>query len=229
MKKITTTIVICVFLMAVPQPARADLFGGDVAVLSQILVQAILQFAKLREILSKGQESIDLVKDINRGINDSLGILKTQYPNLDPGIYSDWSNSEDALAKLQSIYGNPADSQEAQVQRDTDRSIAEAVSFNNSYYKYAKALDEVGEDIKGASHSVSPGGAQKLTAQALGLMLQVMNQSLRAQATTMKLQAEELALQNKKEKAETKHFLETGDNLTNAMKREVISFEMPRY
>ena len=169
------------FLMLFPsRPAKADLFGGDVAVLTQILAQAILQLAKLKEIMSTANDQRDLIKDINKGINDSLNIIRTVDPNIDPGIYKDWNGAMDALGKLQSIYGGITNSSEARVQKDLDQSTAEAIAFNNSYYKYTKNLDELGEQIKSASHETSPGGATKLTAQALGLVIQVLNQNLRA-------------------------------------------------
>lgn len=208
---------------------RADLFGGDVAVLTQILAQAIMQLSELKNILSTASDQVDLIRKINEGINDSLHILRTIDPNADPGIYKDWQNAQEALGKLQSIYGIAVNSPEAQVQRDTDQQIAEAVSYNNNYYKWTRQLDEIGEAIKSQSHDVSPGGAQKLTAQALGLLIQVMNQNIRAQATQMKLQAQGLAIQNKNAKEETKHFLNTAQSLKTAMQNEKVQFQVPRF
>lgn len=210
------------------KPVRADLFGGDVVVLTQILVQAIMQVAKLKEIIGTATDQLDLMRDINRGINDSLYLIRTIDPNIDPGIYKEWNTLKEALHELESIYGVAVFSPDAPIQKDLDRGIAEAVTFNNSYYRYTKTLDEIGEEIKTASHLVSPGGAQKLTAQSMGLMIQVLNQNLRAQATSLKLHAQELAVQNRKEKADTKHFLEMSRSLKKALQSE-IRFELPEY
>lgn len=228
MKKVIAILTICVMLFG-PVKAKADLFGGDVAVLTQILAQAIMQLAKLKEILNSANDQMDLIREINRGINDSLALLRTIDPNIDPGIYKDWDNAQEAIRKLESVYGIVVDSPIARVQRDADKGIAEAISFNNNYYKWTKQLDDIGELIKLESHNVSPGGAQKLTAQALGLLIQVMNQNIRAQATSMKLQAQELAIQNSKDKAETKHFLEGGSSLKKLMQTKKIAFEVPRF
>jgi hypothetical protein len=216
-------------ILLTPAPARADLFGGDVAVLTQILAQAIMQLARLREIVGTAQSQFDLLREINRGINDALNLMKTVDPNTDPGIYRDWATVQDALGKLQSIYGDVAQSPEARVQKDMDQAVAEAVTFNNSYYKYTKNLDEIGELIKSQSRVASPGGAQKLTAQAMGLMIQVMNQNLRAQATDLKLKAQGLAVQNKKDKDSTKYLLQTSQDLSKTMKNEKVSFAIPRF
>ena len=61
-------------------PAKADVFGGDVAVLIQILANALQQLAQLRSIVQNGQDSVQLVRDINRGINDSLNLIHTMNP-----------------------------------------------------------------------------------------------------------------------------------------------------
>lgn len=228
MKKLFVSLALVTLLVA-PRPVKADLFGGDVAVLTQILAQAIMQLQQLKQILGSANDSLDLMREINKGINDSLNIMRTIDTNIDPGLYKNWDNVQTALAQVQAIYGTVINSPEAQVQRDTDQGIAEAVTFNNNYYKWTKQLDELGEQIKSQSHLVSPGGAEKLTAQSMGLLIQVMNENIRAQATQLRLHAQELAVQNRKSKEETRHYLETTDGLKAAMQNEKIKFEIPRY
>lgn len=227
MKKVIAVIMAAV--ISISPPAKADLFGGDVVVLAQILANAIKQLIELKNMVENGQDQLDLMRNINKGINDSLRLAQTINPNIDPGLYKDWQNVGDALQKLQTIYGIVTDSPDARVYRDTDQQVAEAVNLNNDIYKYTSNIDELGEAIKDYSHDVSPGGAQKLTAQTLGVMLQVMNQSLRTQATGLKLQAQTMAVQNKKEKDSTRQYLETANTLRVAMKKEKIQFVAPRF
>jgi hypothetical protein len=129
MKKILALILVVPLLFTTP--ARADMFGGDVAVLMQILANALQQLAQLRSILDTGKDNLELIRDINRGINDSLALIRTISPNTDPGLYKDWDKVQDSLQKLESVYGIVVDSQDATVQRDTDQSVAEAVTLNN--------------------------------------------------------------------------------------------------
>jgi hypothetical protein len=103
------------------------------------------------------------------------------------------------------------------------------VTLNNSIYSYSRDIDAIGEEIKSDSHSVSPGGAQKLTAQSLGVMLHVMNASLRAQATSLKLQAEFLALQNHKDKEASRETSEASRSLKTAIETQPPKFETPRF
>ena len=215
--------------LAFPSTARPDMFGGDILVLGQILVQTIQQLAQLRQILSTGHDSLGLIRSINQGINDSLILMRTISPDRDPGMYANWQNVERALQGVQGIYGLVVPSKDAHVQQDADRSAAEAVALNNSIYGYTSQIDDIGERIKSSSHVVSPGGAQKLTAETLGVMLHVMNQNLRAQATGLKLQAQNLAIENKKDKDMTRQMLSDSDGLKSAMKSTPADFSVPRF
>ncbi|MBI3535743.1 MAG: hypothetical protein HY072_09705 [Deltaproteobacteria bacterium] len=212
-----------------PNKVNADLFGADVIVLGKLLLNAIEQLSALGKIIDTGKKNLELLETINKGINDSLNLLETMNKAADPGLYSDWTKYQDALLKLKNIYGQVTPSKDAQVQEDADRTVAEAVTFNNSLYQYTKDIDRIGEQVKSSSHSVSPGGAQKLTAETLGVMLHILNQNLRAQATALKLQAQAIAIQNRKDKEETKQFLDESKTLSNAMKNDQTSFQIPRF
>lgn len=226
-------VAILIFIMVFfgrPREARSDFWGGDVIVLSQILAQSIQQLAQLRGLLANGQDSLGLIRDINRGINDSLILFRTISPNTNPGIYADWMKVQDALAKLQTIYGIVIPgARDATVYRDADQSVAEAISRNNMIYDYTRQIDEIGEAVKSYSHQTSPGGAQKLTAQTLGVMLNVMNESLRAQATGIKLQAQSLAIENKKDKDMIRQMDGATSSLQSAMKNQPADFSIPRF
>ena len=223
------SLILLLIVLSLGRPARGDLFGGDIALLSQILIQAIQQLAQLREIVGNAQGHLDLVRQINEGINDSLNILRSIHPNLDPGLYRDWQSVTEGLAKLEQLYGKVPDSPDARIQRDTDQGVAEAVAFNNGFYSYTKELDAIGETIQQQSHAASPAGAARMTAQALGLIIQVLNQNLRAQATILKMHAQEVAVKNRREKAATGHFLESGRALKQVMKNEPVRFQVPRF
>lgn len=230
MSKVKKIIAIILIIQTIFAPkARADLFGGDVFVLTQILANAFQQLMQLKNILQSGQDSLNLMRDINRGINDSLSMAKTISPNTFSGIYNDWGQISSAIGKLESIYGAPIDSNDSRVQRDTDRSAAEAVTLNNSIYQYTQAMDAIGEQIKDQSHSVSPGGAAKLTAQSLGVMLHIQNEMLRTQASGLKLQAQALVLQNRKDKERTRQMVAGADDLNSALTNQKPQFSLPRF
>ena len=225
-------ILICLvlsFSIGTGNVAKADIWGGDVVVLTQILAQAIQQLAELQAILHTGGDTLGLLQDINRGINDSLSLMRTINSNSGPGIYGDLKKSEDVLRKFSDIYGTVTDSPDAKAQASVDQSVAEAVALNGSIYDYTQEIDKIGEDIKSYSHSVSPGGAQKLTAESLGVVIHVLTQTLRAQATLMKLQAQSVALTNKHEKDYTAQYLSTTGALSSVMQSNDSQFQTPRF
>ena len=217
---------LCLFI---PTHARADMFGGDVVVLTQILANSVQQLVQLKQLFENGRDSLALVKDINRGINDSLNMISTMGVHVDPGIYRNWSNIQNAMQGVEQIYGAIPNSKNKTIQTHVDQNVAEAITLNNSIYTYTKELDRIGEQIKTYSHTVSPGGAQKLTAESMGVMINVMNQNLRTQATGLKLQAQALALQNAKDKEQAKHMSDTTQKLSQAMKMQDTSFKLPRF
>src|ERR1035438_131105 len=125
-----------------PSVSRADMFGGDIVILVQILANAFQQLIQLKQILTAGQDNLDLLKDINRGINDSLEVIRTINPNQDPGLYKDWDKVQKAVKTVEDLYGTVVESKYAQSQRDTDQSVAEAITLNNSIYGYTKEVDD---------------------------------------------------------------------------------------
>jgi hypothetical protein len=227
MKRIKIIIVTLIFSFSVP--LKADLFGGDVVVLAKILANAIQQLVQLRQMLSTARNNLETIRDINRGIDDALRIIRTLNPDLDPGIYKDWRQVADAVRKLEQVYGIVVDSPLTPVQRDLDRSAAEAITKNNKIFEYTKKIDQIGEDIKRYSRSVSPKGAVRLTAESMGVALHVMNESLRAQATGLKMQAQTMASKNKQEKDRTREILKTTNSLKSMMNSYEPQFQLPRF
>lgn len=222
-------IVFAVFVLAAPPRAHADTFGADVAVLMKILAENIKQLIELENIVKSGNDSLALMREINRGINDSLKLMRTISPYIQPGAFSDLKSAQDVLRKFNEIYGSPVESPDRQAQSSVDQSIAEAVAMNSAIYDYTKEIDRIGEEIKSYSHSVSPGGAQKLTAESLGVMIHILDQQLRAQGTLLKLNAQGLAQANKREKDYTAEYLKASNRLTNAMQSASPKFERPRF
>ncbi len=215
-------------LMPAPY-AKADLFGGDVVVLTQILANAISQLSTLRSILKSEGDELGLVREINRGINDSLAMAETLGIHLDPGLYGKMKTVSQAATMIDELFGKVVNSPLAPVQRSTDQSVAEAITFNNDLQTYTAQLDQVGESIKSYSHVVSPGGAAKLTAESLGVVIHAMNQQMRATGYGLKLQAQALAVQNKKEKDQTEQYLKEGDALKKQMLSMKADFAVPRF
>ena len=221
---------IIVFAVAIglvfPSPTFAF---ADVPLLIKILANAIEQLVALRKITQSGKDTLSLMRDINHGINDSLSVIDSLAPFMDPGLYKDLTRIRDVTQHLDTVYGTVVDSPEAKVQSDTDEVAAEGISMNTSLFEYATRLDRTADEIKRYSHVVSPGGAQKLTAQSLGVVVHLLDQQLRATALGLKLQAQTMAVQNRKEKTETALYLQQLKVLQRAMEKQDVKFQFPRF
>ena len=228
MKRGIFTVLFILGLALPMRMAKADIWGGDVVVLTQILANAVQQLIQLRQILSTGDDNLALLQDINRGLNDILGVANTVGQIREPGLYGDVSSVIDGQRMLKEIYGQIPDSSESKVQDHSDQVVSEALTLNNSLYEYTKDIDAIGEEIKEASAIASPKGAQRLTVESLGIMLTVMNQSLRAQASGLKLQAQAMAAQNHKDKKFSEQVRRTSGSLRQAMKKSNFALIIPK-
>ena len=103
------------------------------------------------------------------------------------------------------------------VGRDAGDILGEAVN----------GIDPEAERIKEYSKVVSPQGAEKLTAQSIGVLIHVLNQVLRTNAAMLKLQGEQLALQNKREKLGPEQFKFQYESLAKAFGSLKPKYKLP--
>jgi hypothetical protein len=210
-----------------PKQAKAQ-FSTDAPILLEILANNISQLYELYSMVQTAEANLRLMREISRGLDSALNLYQGIQTPTDPGLYRSWQNVGQALRGLQSLYGQVASSRESGVQRDIDKGVAEAISLNNKVYNFASQLDRISEQIKSHSRSVSPKGAQKLTAQSVGVMVQAQNQSLRTEASQLKLQAQALARENRRDKEQTRRVLHEAKTLKNEMKNSRTRFQTPR-
>lgn len=212
-------------------PTRANaIFGfGETALLAKILANAVSQLTRLGAILDQERSTLDFLREINRGINDSLQLATTIRAGIQPGLYGGYSSTEQAIRDIEALYGSAPASKNEKLQRDADQSVAETLAMHQAVHAYTQQVDAIGEQIKTYSHAVSPGGAQKLTAQSLGVVLHVLNESLRMQSSGIKLQAQMMAIENKQEKDWARHMGESSQEISQGMKNSKLEFGVPRF
>lgn len=211
-----------------PTNAYADFWGGDLPLLAQIVSNTLQQITKLSNILGKGQETLDYFKEINRGVREAMQIARTMNTVLQPGILSDLNKTQDVLAALEDLYGRIPNTKQSKMQSSLDQSAAEAIQTTNDVYRYADKVDPEAEKIKDYAQVVNPLGAGRLTAQAVGVLIHVMNQVLRTNGQMLKLQGEQLALANKREKLTSEQFRLQYDGLSKAFSELNSDYKLSR-
>ncbi len=204
-------------MLLIPQMSRADIFGGDVAVLVQILAQTVQQLAQLRQILSTSNDSLNLMRDINRGIRDGLAIIQIVNPKFNPGLYGNLDTADRVLSTIQDLYGRIPQTGESRLQEAQDRSVSESIAMNGTLFRFADETDEESKRIIAHAQVVSPQGAAKLTAQSLAVLIGVTTQVLRTNSMMLKMMGENMALQNRKEKVQAAQFRSQYDGLSGAL------------
>ena len=215
-KKIAIAITLC-FALAIPKPAKADLFGGDVAVLMQILAQTIKQLYELQRIVSTGQDSLSLWRDINRGIRDGLRIIQILNPKFNPGLYGSLETSEQVQRAIEDLYGAIPQTSEYRLQEAQDRSVSESIAMNGTLFQYADSVDEETRRIIEHAKVVNPQGSAKLTNQSLAVLIGVTTQVLRTNSMMLKMMGQNMALSNRKEKLQATQFKTQYEGLSNAL------------
>lgn len=217
-----------IFMMFSPHSAKADLFGGDVVVLTQILVQSIQTVLQLKEILSNGQDSLNLMRDINSGVRSGLDVIRIINPNFNPGVYGNLDNPHSVLRAIQEIYGDVPQGADQDLMQSQDQSVAEVISMNRNLYNYADEVDRERDRILFHAQVVSPQGAGKLQNQALGVLIGVTTQLLRTQSQTLKLLAQNMAMENRKEKLQSREFQDNYRELSDGLRSLPKETNLPR-
>jgi hypothetical protein len=200
-----------------PPVAKADFFGGDVVVLTQILANALLQLAQLKNLVSSGTDTLGLLQDVNRGIRDGLTTIQILNPKFNPGLYGNLATADSVLAIIKNLYGNIPQTSEYRLQEAQDRSVAESIAMNGTLFQYADQADEESRRIIDHSQVVSPQGAAKLTAQSIAVLIGVTTQVLRTNSMMLKMMGENMALSNRHEKLQSEQFRNQYDGLSNAI------------
>lgn len=215
-KKRIIAITLC-FTLILPKPAKADLFGGDVAVLVQILAQTIKQLYELQRIVSTGQDTLSLMRDINRGIRDGLAIIRIVNPKFNPGLYGGLETIDQVQRAIEDLYGAIPQTSEYRLQEAQDKSASESIAMNGTLFQYADSVDEETKRIIAHAQKVSPQGAGKLTAESLAVLIGVTTQVLRTNSMMLKMMGQNMALSNRKEKLQATQFKAQYEGISNAL------------
>lgn len=218
LRKALIGVLMSLLMITAPPPARADLFGGDVVILTQILANAIQQLIQLREILSTGSDNLSLMRDINRGIRDGLAVIQMINPKFNPGLYGDLHTADRVLAVISDLYGKIPQTSEARLQQAQDQSASESISMNGTLFQFADQADEESKRIIEHARYVNPQGAAKLTAQSVAVLIGVTTQVLRTNSMMLKMMGENMALQNRRGKLQAEQFKSQYDGLSSGLK-----------
>ena len=208
MKKFRSLFLVFVlsFGIMIPRTAKADFFGGDVVVLTKILIQAIQQLQQLRMIFQNGKDTLSLMREINQGIRNGLEIIRILNPKFNPGIFGSLESAEGVQRAIEELYGVIPKTGEYRLQEAQDRAASESIAMNGTLFQYADNVDLEAKRIIAHAQEVNPQGAAKLTAESLAILIGVSTQVLRTNSMMLKMMGQNMALTNRKEKLQSMQF-----------------------
>ena len=177
-------------------PARADLFGADVAVLGQILAENIKQLIQMEQMVQQGRDQADFLRQLNSGIENSIGILQS-LPVKDEKILGDLREFQGAIRSVTSVYGMIPKSQESVMQTLHDQTIAESLRMVKTFKDYSDTQERNSIVIAAQSREASPKGAVRMQAETSAQILQSLAQLIRLNTQILKLQSEQFGMSNK--------------------------------
>jgi hypothetical protein len=209
-----TALTISVFL---PNVAHADLFGGDVLVLTQILAESIQQLIQIESVVKNGSDTFSFLQEINSGIRNGLSVMEILNPKFNPGLYGNLNTAESVLSIITNLYGSIPQTSEYRLQQAQDQSVAESIAMNGTLFQFADQADVESHRIFDQSQGVSPQGAGKLTAQSVAVLIGVTTQMLRTNSMMLKMMSEDMALRNRNQKLQSEQFREQYDGLSTAI------------
>lgn len=200
------------FVIAISGTAHADLFGGDVAVLMQILAENIRHYYQLKTMIDQGNDQINFLRVLNQGIDNSIGLLES-LPIKDEKILSDLKEFKNALQKVEGLYGKVPKSPEEALHVLHDQTVAESLRMATSFKEYSEVQEKNSQVLAAEARIASPKGAARMQAETSAEILRSLSQLIRLNTQLLKLQSEQLAMNNKSSKDGVANFQKVNQDL----------------
>lgn len=182
-----------IFLIALnPLQARADLFGGDLPLLAEIVINTLHTMQELQRQSSLLESELD-------GINDRINRIRTIAEIVKPEDWGQWKDPREALRRIQKIYRTLPPEYRSEKSDLIEQEISRAMSTIGMLSPEAQTTFQSGKEMEQRGANASPGVAQKLTASGVGTLISIEAQSQILQSHMVGLLAQLLAQANEKE------------------------------
>ena len=199
-------------VIATSGTAYGDLFGGDVVVLMKILAENIKQYYQLQQMINNGNNQMNFFRALNQGIDNSIGLLES-LPIKDEKILADLKEFKSAAQKVEGLYGMIPKSPEEVLHRLHDQTVAESLRMSVSFKEYSEIQEKNSQLIAAQARVASPKGAARMQAETSAEILRSLSQLIRLNTQALKLQSEQLAMNNKASKEGVASFQKINQDL----------------
>lgn len=179
-------------LFLVSTSAKADLWGGDLPLLAEIVANTLHTMQEL-------ERQSSLMKDEMAGIKDKIYRIQTIADVVQPSQWNQWKDPQEALRRLKKIYYTLPNEYKNEKSDMIADEISRAMSAISGISTGANSSFQSGKELERRGADASPGVAQKLTASGVGSLVTLQAQSQIIQSHIVSLLSQMLADSNEKE------------------------------
>ncbi len=183
---------ICVAVLLVSKPARADFWGGDLPLLAQIVTNTLMTLNQLRSQTEMMEEEMD-------GIKDKIERIQTISELVQPSTWGEWRDPSEALRRLKVVYYTLPKEYRSDKADTVEQELSKAMASISRISNGAHTSFLSGKELERRGADATPGVAQKLTASGIGTLVSMEAQTQVIQSHITSLLAQMLADSNEKE------------------------------
>jgi hypothetical protein len=155
---------LCLAHFWIPTPAKADLFGGDLPLLAEIVLNTL-------QTLNELEAQTTLAKDQMKGIKDKITRMKSIADLVQPSSWKEWKSPEEAAKRLKAIYYALPKEYRSEKADTIEAELSKAMEEIGKLSGEAKDAFLSGKELETKGADASPGVAQKLTASGTGTLV----------------------------------------------------------
>lgn len=179
-------------------------------------------------MIQQGREADQYLHLINAGIENSIGLLNA-LPIKDERILAELQNFKKAVDTVADVYGRVPRSKEQTLQLLHDQTVAESFRMANSFKEYSDQQEQNSVKIAIQSRQASPKGAARMQAETSAQILGSLAQLIRLNTQMLKLQSEQLALNNKTGKDQVAGYQRIDQSLSNGFQNFKLDTSLARF
>jgi hypothetical protein len=201
---------------------------ANYAYLVKIYQENLRRFIQLKEMIQQARDHDQYIRALNYGLDNAMGLAQV-LPLKDDQILSQLQRYQDALKKVEEIYGIVPKGSDSELHKLHDHTIAESIKLANVLQEYSLQQEQNATNVFYQSTQASPKGAERMNAQTSAQILHSINQLIKVNGQMLKMQSESLAFSNKRDKDSTAGFNKTSDDFRGSMKRFKPNYSLPRF
>ena len=179
-------------LMTSPLKVRADLWGGDLPLLAQIVTNTLHTMIEL-------ERQSSLMKDELSGIRDRIHRIETISAMVQPSSWDQWKDPAEALRRLKVIYHTLPKEYRSEKADMIEEELSKAMNLVARLKPETQTTFNSGKELERRGADASPGVAQKLSASGIGTLIAIESQNQAIQSHIVSLLAQTLADANERE------------------------------